>query len=99
MELKVRVGEQHGRYIKTRIYVSPEGENIMENIMNRRQRPHTFYRKEVLPKLFSQLGWSANTKVKWSQFAGCSCPCSPGFIVENTYGRDICVSVVDSLAA
>jgi hypothetical protein len=93
MEITVQVGEQERRYSKTRIYVSPVGETVMENIMNRRQRPHTFYRKEVLPKLFSQLGWSADTKVKWSQFAGCSCPCSPGFVVENTYGRNIWVNV------
>ena len=29
-------------------------------------------------------------KVRWSQFAGCSCPCSPGFVVDNSsYGYDI----------
>jgi len=89
----VKVSPQHGRYIKARIYVWPTGEGIMENLANRRARPHSVYRKEVLPKLFSQLGWDAGTKVKWSQYAGCSCPCSPGFIVENTYGRDIHVDV------
>ena len=93
MELKVTVGEPHGKYSKMRIYVHPEGETIMENIMNRKQRPHTFYRKEVLPKLFAQLQWPADTRVKWSQYAGCSCPCSPGFIVDNVYGRNIWVDL------
>ena len=90
---KVTVGEQHGRYIKARIYVHPQGETLMENLYNRKARPHSIYRKEVLPKLFTQLGWTPSTKVKWSQYAGCSCPCSPGFIVENTYGRDIFVDI------
>lgn len=34
-----------------------------------------------------------NVKVSWSQHAGCSCPCSPGFIVDNrAYGFDIHVN-------
>ena len=93
---KVQVGEQHGKYSKTRIYVHLTGETLRANLSNRRARPHTVYRKEVLPKLFTQLGWNPDTKVKWSQYAGCSsCPCSPGFVVDNVYGRNIWVDVVD----
>ena len=33
-------------------------------------------------RFFDQLGIAPDTKVRWSQYAGCSCPCSPGFIVE-----------------
>ena len=50
---KVQVGEQHGKYSKTRIYVHPQGETLLENLSIRRARPHTVYRKEVLPKLFT----------------------------------------------
>ena len=92
---KVQVGEQHGKYSKIRIYVHPQGESLLANLSNRNTRPHTVYRKEVLPKLFTQLGWNPDTKVKWSQYAGCSCPCSPGFVVDNVYGRNIWVDVVD----
>ena len=90
----VKVNPQDGRYTKTRIYVFPTGESVMENLVNRRARPHSVYRKEVLPKLFAQLGWDAGTKVKWSQYAGCSCPCSPGFIVDSVYGKNVFVDVV-----
>ena len=68
----------------TRVYVWPEGESIMENLENRRQRPYTTYRKEVLPYVLDQLGLPRDTKVRWSQHAGCSmCPCSPGFIIDS----------------
>ena len=92
---KVTVGEQHGRYVKTRIYFHPSSETVMENLMNRKSRPYNEYRK-MLPKLFEQLGWNDGKimpRAKWSQFAGCSCPCSPGFVVDNVYGRNIFVDV------
>lgn len=82
---------------KARIYIWPKGESIMENLQNRRDRPHTAYRKEVLPTVFQKLGLDPATKVRWSQYAGCSCPCSPGFIVESypaeLIGRDVSVTV------
>jgi hypothetical protein len=90
---KVTVGEEHARYSKVRIHIFPSGETLLDNLYNRKSRPHSIYRKEVLPKLFTQLGWNPDTKVKWSQYAGCSCPCSPGFIVDNVYGRNIFVDV------
>jgi hypothetical protein len=90
---KVNVGPQHGRYIKARIYFSPTNETVMENLMNRKSRPYNAYRK-LMPKLFTQLGWDPKTQVRWSQYAGCSCPCSPGFVVDNIYGRNIHVDVV-----
>ncbi len=70
---------------RPRIYIWPEGESIKENFENRRDRPYTIYKKEVLPQLFRKLGLNPK-KVGWSQKAGCSCPCSPGFIVQS---RDI----------
>lgn len=81
IEVKARI--QTGRMAnKPRIYVFTKGETILENLQNRRDRPYTAYRKEVLPTVFAQLGVAPDTKVRWSQYAGCSCPCSPGFIVE-----------------
>jgi len=89
----VKVDRQNGRYSKSRIYIFPTNESITDNLMNRHTRPSKLYRKEVLPKLFEQLQWDKNTTVKWSQYAGCSCPCSPGFIVDNVYGASISVEV------
>ena len=68
-------------YKAPRIYIWIKGETILQNLANRRSRPHRMYRERVLPTVFAKLGWDAKTKVRWSQYAGCSCPCSPGFVV------------------
>lgn len=78
---------------QTRIYVWPQGESILENLENRRQRPYTAYKKEVIPAVLEKMGLPADTKVRWSQYAGCSCPCSPGFIVDGDSRRDVHVDV------
>jgi hypothetical protein len=78
---------------QTRIYVWPRGETIMQNLMNRKQREHTVYKKEVIPSVLEAMGLPADTKVRWSQYAGCSCPCSPGFIVDGDSRRDVHVEV------
>lgn len=77
---------------RTRVYVHPEGENIIENLMNRRSRPYKLYRPLVEKALrHKKIDW---TKLKWSQKAGCTmCPCSPGFIVEGSRGLDIWVTI------
>ena len=71
---------------KTVIFVHPKGETILENLENRRDRPYTAFRKEVLPQVFAKLDLDPETKVRWSNRAGCSCPCSPGFIIEDHKG-------------
>lgn len=65
---------------KTRVYVSIENKTILENLVNRRQRPVAVFRDALntLPELQGK-------KFKWSQKAGCSCGCSPGFIVQNEH--------------
>ena len=87
-------------YHRPRIYVSPEGETVMENFTEgRHTRPYTLYRQEVLPALFRLLGIS-DVKVGWSQKAGCSCPCSPGFIVKDgSLPFDIHVTVTNKPVA
>jgi hypothetical protein len=74
---------------KARIYIWPKGENVIDNISNRFSRPSAAYKEEVLPKLDLPKG----VKVRWSQKAGCSCGCSPGFIVDAKLGYDIHVEV------
>ncbi len=72
MELKERL-----RGHKSRLYVSIKDENMLENLLNRRNRPVAEYKKLLAP-VFKML----DTKARWSQTAGCSCGCSPGFILD-----------------
>jgi hypothetical protein len=84
-------------YHRPRIYVTPEGETVMENFREgRHTRPYNQYKQEVLPQLFRKLGLEG-VKVGWSKKAGCTmCPCSPGFIVkEGNVPFDIHVTVTD----
>lgn len=67
-------------YAAPRLYVSVEDETIMENLMNRRSRPYNAYKTLIHG---SDLGEIIDlSKLSWSQKAGCSCPCSPGFILK-----------------
>lgn len=76
-----------------RIYVHPAGETILENLVERRNRPTALYR-ELMPEILRRAGLPADTKVTWSQHAGCSmCPCSPGFIVKDHSRFDVWVDV------
>jgi len=94
IEIRERGNVSYKEWIKqTRIYVWPQGESIMDNLQNRRQRPYTAYKKEVIPAVLKEMGLPADTKVRWSQYAGCSCPCSPGFVVDGDSRRDVHVDV------
>ncbi len=55
-------------------------ENIWENFTNRTRRPYVEYRKIAKPFL-EALGYPTKGLV-WSQYAFCSCPCSPAFIMD-----------------
>lgn len=62
-----------------RMYVHVKDETILENLMNRKRRPYNVYKTMIHDSLLGQildLG-----KLTWSQYAGCGCPCSPGFIL------------------
>jgi hypothetical protein len=77
------------------VFIHHDDETLAENLVNRRDRPRDFYRKYVLPKVIQQLNLREGTKARWSQYAGCSCPCSPGFILsdDGLYKTDIHVSL------
>lgn len=81
------------RRSKTRIYVWAEKESVLENLANRRSRPHQLYKKHVMAEILERANLPVVTKVRWSQTAGCSCGCSPGFIVDGSYGWNIFVTV------
>ena len=64
-----------------RMYVDVKDETLIENINNRRMRPYNLYKTLIHT---SALGTLLNLgNLKWSQRAGCSCPCSPGFILPS----------------
>lgn len=76
-----------------RLYVWPEGESVLENLQNRHFRPYKYWLEHVVPQVLKEFDLKP-TKVRWSQKAGCSCGCSPGFILEGVVGTfDISVNV------
>ena len=75
--------DKHRDYFSpTKIYLFPKGESTFGHLMNRKSRPFKFYRKQIIPIVLKKLNWDPKTLIRWSQYAGCSCPCSPGFRVN-----------------
>lgn len=91
-------GDKSPYHYEPRVYIHIDGESIIENLENRRTRPYTFYKKNVLPVVFEVLGLQPE-KASWSQKAGCTmCPCSPGFILrESRLNFDIHVTITDKM--
>lgn len=86
----------------SKMYIWPENETVFENLMNRRQRPVTFYKKEIIPVILERIktefpDYSISTDPKkwgWRQKCGCTCPCSPGFInIQSGAPYDIHVQI------
>jgi len=79
-------------YKKTRMYVRPEKESFWENFVNRRSRPSKLYRT-ILPEAIRQAELPEGTKAMWSQKAGCSCGCCPGFVLTCEQPYEVYVTV------
>ena len=79
------------RYKKSRLFLCIKNEKILDNLANRRSRPVDKY-KSLLPDIVAALELEPR-KVKWSQYAGCTCPCSPGFIMDHSQGKDYHVTI------
>lgn len=84
-----------------KLYIWPEGETVLENLVNRRFRPTDFYKKEIIPVVMKQLQEQFPEQAKcigkenwgWRAKCGCSmCPCSPGFVQASSHGQ-ITISV------
>lgn len=71
----------------SRVYVwADESFNLAEDLANRTRRPHAAWRAALKP-ILAELG--IDTKgIRWSQTAGCTCPCSPGFVLATTVHAD-----------
>lgn len=77
-----------GKRVHGRMHVFHEGEPIIpDNLINRHYRPYELYRKVILPVVKEVLDIDDDIKFEWDQRAGCSCPCSPGFIIKGYYNN------------
>jgi hypothetical protein len=76
-----RSGEQKDFAKATRVYVDEVGKTILDNLRDRFGRPTKTYKAAVTEAL--QHVNMTGFKVCWSQRAGCSCGCSPGFILRD----------------
>lgn len=66
---------------KPRAYVQFTAEfNVLEDLVNRRNRPWQAVKPAVV-KALRDAGVQFE-RIRWDQRAGCSCPCSPGFVLE-----------------
>lgn len=69
------------------IYIWQKDETIVDNLLYRRLRPYTVWKKMVLPKIIEAYPALAKFNIGWCQRAGCFCPCSPGFVVKPKKGE------------
>lgn len=86
-----------------RCHFFPVGESVIENMLNRYNRPKELYR-QYIPQVIQavkdrcKLPVAPELTFRWSQKAGCSCGCSPGFIVDGLSHYDIFVNIGKSKA-
>jgi hypothetical protein len=78
---------------KPRVHFGVKGSSVLGALVLRGNEPHRAYRA-FLPAVWALLAAGRrpdaggpdpvldNRKARWSRKAGCSCPCSPGFILE-----------------
>ena len=98
-EIHRNTGREYSQ--KTRFYVWPKGETVIEGLFNRRDRPTGLFReiameawRKLEPEIKKERSYAKLTGLRWSRKAGCSCGCSPGFIAqgEGLNGFDIHVT-------
>ena len=73
-----RMGSRDG-YKSPRMYVSVPDETLLDNLANRKRRPYNVYKTLIHSSGISSVLNLGD--LRWSQKAGCTCPCSPGFIL------------------
>jgi hypothetical protein len=83
---------QDTRSRQGRVYVVLNHETILENLVWRRARPHQLW-KPIVKRELEKHGIHVE-KLSWSQKAGCSCGCSPGFKSDDLpWNQDIFITV------
>jgi len=77
---------------KSRLYFHHDGESILEGFGNRASRPWKIYRT-FLEEVRAKFDLPEDVKFNWSRKAGCSCGCSPAFIITGHWGTDFFVTL------
>jgi hypothetical protein len=75
--------QRHDAYCghsRRRVFVSLKGETVLENFFGGRFNNPVDWLRPVVKAYLLGRGIPVKGMV-WSQKAGCSCPCSPGFVV------------------
>ena len=75
---------------RNKLYIWPTGENVLENLFNRHNRPAKVWKEEVIPVLLERIQAEhpelfqsiKDANWGWRQKCGCTCPCSPGFVSD-----------------
>jgi len=84
----------------SRVYFFPEGEDflfvadtaehLLQNIKD--LPPHEYYRDQLMPEVLAAMGLPADSEFHWDPLAGCSCGCSPGYVMDHSKGKDVFVT-------
>lgn len=81
---------------KTCIYVFFSDEDVLSLIKTRYSRPHKAVKTHFMTEILMLAQLPTDTKMSWSQRAGCSCGCSPGFVINDervSRGKEIYVNI------
>jgi hypothetical protein len=83
------------RWKKSRLYLNinenfQKNENLLEVFYSRYNSPKIKLTKQIKKELLNELNklfpdiccQESNISLRWNQYAGCSCPCSPGYIMS-----------------
>jgi hypothetical protein len=85
VKIQERRWDERYRNSKPRMYVWADQEfSVIEDLANRTRRPYGVWRKAVRANLAGHVGLDLTT-MSWSQRAGCSCGCSPGFVLDKQW--------------
>jgi hypothetical protein len=71
-------------YSKPKLHIFIKDWNVLADLQGERwNKPHNEFKRQVLNQALTAAGFDPEKiKVSWSQKAGCSCGCSPGFILN-----------------
>jgi len=72
---------------KSRLSVYVQNESVLENFVNRRNRPVDEWRKILKERVLPRFGFPL-VGLRWNPYAYCSCPCSPAFTLPGWFGVD-----------
>lgn len=78
------------------LYIFPTQESIVENLLQRRERPYKNW-YTLIPQILKKAGLTEKeikeVDASWSQKCGCSCGCSPGFRLKGYTEKDVWADV------